>query len=214
MTRINLLPAEERAKAAREQGLALVGLGLLVLVIALGAIYLLESRRVTSKQNQVAEVKAQIDQANRQVTTLKPYQDLAEQRATMQGTAKAIYDTRVAWSSILEEVSLVIPDNVSLLELTGAVPPGMQAGVGSTGEAAAGTSDIEFVGDAWNYFDIAEFLTRLGLLPQLKDVRLDTGTLVQTDEGTPPTIRFSIRANLRPFTDTTPPTATATGGGG
>jgi type IV pilus assembly protein PilN len=214
MTRINLLPAEERAKAAREQGLALVGLGLLVLVIALGAVYLVESRRVSSKQDEVTQVKAQIDQANRQVAELKPYETLAQQTATMKGTAVAIYDSRVGWSNILEEVSLVIPDNVSLFKMVGTVPPTMQAGVGGSAEGSASTTPgLQFQGNAWNYQDIAEFMTRLGLLPQLKDIRLEFATKVSSGEGAPETIEFTIDANLRPF-QTPVPLAGATGGGG
>jgi hypothetical protein len=58
----------------------------------------------------------------------------------MMTTAQQIYDARVDWSGILEELSLVIPDQVVLTDLTAQVPATMQPSVG--GGAVNATASI------------------------------------------------------------------------
>ena len=84
MTRINLLPPDERAKAAREQGLALVVLGLVALVIVLGGVYLVSYRQASDKQTEVEEIQAEVDQANQQLAALKPYEGVQQSRDEIQ----------------------------------------------------------------------------------------------------------------------------------
>jgi Tfp pilus assembly protein PilN len=217
MTRINLLPPEERAKAAREQGLALIVLALIVLVGVLGAVYVLEKRKVSAKEDKVTGVEQQIEQADRQVAALETYAKMEQDRSTMNEQVKLIYDARVDWSGILEEVSLVIPESVSLRSLTGVVPDAMQAGGGGQVAATTGTAatapSIVLEGDAWSFVNIAEFMTRLGLLPQLENIRLANSTIVPNPTaGQPSTVTFEIDADLRPFA-TPPPTTTLVGTG-
>ena len=114
MTRINLLPPEERSRAAREQGLLLTIVGLIVLVVALGAVYFMSVRQVSAKQDQVNTVAAQVDVANVQLAALKPYAALQVQRQAMTLTATQILNSRIILSNVLEEVSLLIPSGVSL----------------------------------------------------------------------------------------------------
>jgi Tfp pilus assembly protein PilN len=209
MTRINLLPPDERAKAAREQGLALVVLGLVALVLVLGGVYLVSYRQAASKQDTVDEKQAQIDQANQQLAELKPYEALQQGRDEIKTTGVAIYESRVLWSSILEEISLVIPDTVCLTQLTAAVPDAMLAGSDLSGQGETGTTGepaIIFVGNAGSNTEIAQFMTRLGLLPQIMNIKLASS--VRDTEAD--FYAFEIHADLRPFL-VAPPAAPVVG---
>ena len=122
MTRINLLPPEERSRAAREQGLLLAIVGLIILVVALGAVYFMSYRQVQTKQTQINDVSAQVDVANVQLAALRPYQTMQVQRQAMATTAAQILNARVVVSNVLEEVGLLIPAGVSLTSMTVTVP--------------------------------------------------------------------------------------------
>ena len=89
---------------------------------------------------------------------------LQTKRTEMTTTAEAIDDARVPWSTIFEEISLVIPENVRLQSLTCAVPADMLPGAAAA-EAAGGelAADITFTGQTYEHKDVAEFMTRLGL---------------------------------------------------
>jgi Tfp pilus assembly protein PilN len=215
MTRINLLPPEERSRAAREQGLLLAIVGLIVLVVALGAVYFMSYRQVQNTQTQINNVAAQIDVGNVQLAALRPYQTMQIQRQAMATTAAQILNSRVVVSNVLEEIALLIPANVSLTQLTLTVPPYMVAGSNDTAAAAAATTtfgastDLTLTGDSngsslyASHDLVATMLTQLGLMPQLMNIKLTSAVAVP---GFPNDLAYTITANLRPFA-TTPPLA-------
>ncbi len=139
----------------------------------------------------------------------------------MQDTAKQVFDSRVIWSNIIEEISLLIPQNVSLRSITATVPDYMIAGgalsaSGSASSAAASTLgvDVTLAGDATGaseyeaHDQVAEFMSRLGLMPQLMDVTLVSSMLQTQQTGAASDVQFSVTANLRPFA-VSPPLAPA-----
>jgi Tfp pilus assembly protein PilN len=216
MTRINLLPPEERSRAAREQGLLLAIVGLVVLVVALGAVYFMSYRQVSDKKVQLDAVSGQVDVANVRLAALKPYAALQVQREAMDVTAAQILNSRVIMSNVLEEVGLLIPSGVSLTQMNVTVPAYMVAG--STDASALGVTtalgtDLTLVGDATGstlydaHVQVATLMTQLGLMPQIMNIRLTSANASST-ELSKPDVQFSIAANLRPFA-TTPPLAPA-----
>ena len=214
MTRINLLPPEERSRAAREQGLLLAIVGLVVLVVALGAVYFMSYRQVSDKKVQLDTVSGQVDVANVQLAALKPYAALQVQREAMDVTATQLLNSRVILSNVLEEVGLLIPSGVSLTQMNVTVPSYMVAGssdASAPGTTTALATDLTLVGDATGstlydaHVQVATLMTQLGLMPQIMNIRL---TSANSSTTVPNDVQFSIAANLRPFA-TTPPLAPA-----
>jgi Tfp pilus assembly protein PilN len=215
MTRINLLPAEERSRAAREQGLLLAIVGLIILVVALGAVYFMSYRQVQTKQTQINDTAAQIDVANVQVAALRPYQTMQVQRQAMATTAAQILNSRVVISNVLEEIGLLLPTGVSLTQFNLNVPSYMVAGSNDSAAAAASTTtfgataDLTLTGDSngatlyASHDQIAALLTQLGLMPQIMNIKLVSALAVS---GFPSDLTYTVTANLRPFA-TTPPLA-------
>ena len=215
MTRINLLPPEERSRAAREQGLLLAIIGIVILVVALGAVYFMSFRQVNAKQVQINDVSAQIDVANVQLAQLKPYQTMQVQRQAMNLTAEQILNARVIMSNILEEISLLVPSGVSMKNMTVTVPAYMTAGSNdatAVGAASTLATDLSLNGVATassvyaEHDLVATLLTQLGLMPQIVNIKLTSA--VYSSSSQPAGVTFSITANLRPFA-TTPPLAPA-----
>lgn len=213
MTRINLLPPEERTRAAREQGLLLAIVGLIALVVVLGGLYFMQFRQVSAKQTQINDVAAQIDAANVQVAALRPYQTMQVQRQAMQLAATQIYNSRIIVSNILDEIALLIPQGVSIQTMSLTVPPYMVAGANDANASATTTfaGDLAMTGDAnlstayTSQDEVATFLTQLGMMPQLMNIKL-----VSSAQSSSPATDcvFSITASLRPFA-AAPPLAPA-----
>ena len=198
MKRINLLPPEARVKASRERGLIYAVLLLVVVVVVLGVVYMWQNSILKTKEDDLAQIQAQ--------------------RVLMTATGKGIYDARVPWSTILEEVSLVIPENVRLQSMTCAVPASMQPGAAAAVGAAPASADVTFTGTTYTHQDVAEFMTRLGLIPQLMNIQLgsSTGTTAAatgTSGSTQSTVSFTVTASLRPY-QTPPPTTALQAGAG
>jgi Tfp pilus assembly protein PilN len=219
MKRINLLPQEERVKASRERGLIWAILILVAVVVVLGLVYVKYNSDVNAKQDELAAIQAETAVVQAQIAELSPYAALQAQRTSMTQTAKAIYDSSVPFSILLQELSLVIPENVRLQTLTATVPPAMLPAAASAEPAPVtpGTADVTFTGQTEEHRDVAEFMTRLGLIPQLMGITLTTSSDSSTTTGTSaaspaPTVtfkQFTVTAQLRPYT-TQPPTTTLT----
>ena len=217
MKRINLLPPEQRVKAARERGLLWAILILVAIVVALGVVYVWQNGQVNDKQAELDGLTAQVADEQAKAAALAPYAQIQDTRVAMTATAKGIYDSRVSWATILQEISLVIPENVRLQSLTGTVPATMLPGPAVP--AVPGTpasTDITFAGTTYTHKDVAEFMTRLGLIPQLSNVQLASSTGAAATDATgatgTPTVTFTVTASLRPYL--TPPPATVIQGAG
>jgi Tfp pilus assembly protein PilN len=214
MKRINLLPQEERAKASRERGLIWAILVLVLVVVALGLVYVKYRGDVNARQNELTTIQNETAVVQAKIAELSPYATLQTQRTAMTQAAKGIYESSVPFSILLQELSLVIPENVRLQSFTATVPPAMLPGAaaaesGAAAAAPAAATDVVFTGQTEKHRDVAEFLTRLGLIPQLKDITLTSSTDTTTTgaAGTTTTSykQFTVTAALRPYT-TAPPT--------
>ena len=218
MKRINLLPPEARVKASRERGLIYAVLFLVAVVVVLGVVYMWQNNVLKTKEDDLAQIQAQQQVVAEQAAALAPYAQIQAQRVAMTNTGKGIYEARVPWSTILEEVSLVIPENVRLQSMTCAVPAAMQAGAAAAVGAAPASADVTFAGTTYTHQDVAEFMTRLGLIPQLTNIQLgsSTGTAAAatgTSGSTQSTVSFTVTASIRPY-QTPPPTTALQAGAG
>lgn len=214
MKRIDLLPPEQRVKASRERGLLWAILILVAIVVALGLVYVWQNGQVTDKQVELDGLTTEMAAVQQQALALRPYAEIQTTRTAMTQAAKGIYDSRVPWSTILQEVSLVVPENVRLQSLSGTVPATMLPGPAVPPAPAAATADITFTGTSYTHKDVAEFMTRLGLIPQLSNVQLasstgaaatSTATGATGASGTP-TVTFTVTASLRPYLTAPPAT--------
>jgi len=125
MKRIDLLPPEARVKASRERGLLYAILILVAVVVALGLVYMQQNSTVSSKQSEVDQLTAETQMVQQKAAALAPYAEIQSTRTAMTQTARSIFEAGVPWSTILQEISLVIPENVRLQSLTCTVPPAM-----------------------------------------------------------------------------------------
>jgi hypothetical protein len=72
---------------------------------------------------------------------------------------------------------------------------------------AAVSTDVTFTGQTEKHRDVAEFMTRLGLIPQLMNITLSQSTDSSTGTETTTTFKqFTITAQLRPYTTQPPAT--------
>ena len=119
----------------------------------LGVVYLWQSSQVSDKEAERTASRPRSPPCNAEAAALQPYAVLQTKRTDMTTTAAAIDDARVPWSTVFEEISLVIPENVRLQCLTCAVPANMLPGAAAAPEAA-GTelaADITFTGQTYEH---------------------------------------------------------------
>src|SRR5439155_25061316 len=122
------------------------------------------------------------------VTPIVPPPTIVGQEAAWLSAVSSTLSQRIAWDRVLREVSLVMPDDVTLSSLTMTAPTPVGA---IPGAAAAPAQGFVIDGSAFSYPSVARLLSRLGLVPDLSAVTLTNSS---SDKGG---VAFSITATVK-----------------
>jgi Tfp pilus assembly protein PilN len=215
MRAVNLLPRDAQPRRSfREEDPALVVGSVLavVVVIALGAGFMVAHSHAGAMERKLADARAQLGRLSAAQTPSKPTPSkpttpivpvpsvTAEQQPRLAALSSAL-STRIAWDRILREFSLVVPSDISVSSLS------MNAPVASSSTAASAQT-FSLSGTAYSHDSVARLLARLMLVPDLDGVSLQSST------GDPETgqVTFSIDAAVKgaPAPAPAPPAAAPT----
>jgi Tfp pilus assembly protein PilN len=205
MRAFNLMPGDEARERSSRAGLSQIAVALLgVLVFAgLGGGYLFTSAGVTSKQSELDDLRAQL--AELEVPAEKPGQAPANAEAAAEGQARTTalataLASRIAWDRVLREVSLTLPDDVWLIQLTAATPSAAAGGAAAVApgiEAGSSPNTLSATGYATSQESVAVFLARLESIPELTSVQLLTSARLDGEAGR--VYQFTIQAGVDPL---------------
>jgi Tfp pilus assembly protein PilN len=205
MRAFNLLPGEEAAERRTRLGLAqvLVALLGLLVVAGLGTGYLFMSGRVADKQSQVDDLRVQL--ADLDVPSEAPADEggddvpLASDAEARTTALAGALTGRVAWDRVLREVTLVVPEDVWFTTVTtGSPDAAAAAGTAPATAPAEGAGDsLTIAGTARSQDAVARLLARLGVIPELTHVQLQSSTAELQENGSS-TFSFSIVATVDP----------------
>jgi Tfp pilus assembly protein PilN len=180
---VNLLPREvarqRKPVFGPQNAPVLVGAGLgFVVAAALGIGYVHESGAVSSAQSQLEAAKAQLAATPRPAQPSAQHAqsnaELSSQQAALKSAVSTALGGRVAWDRILREFSLVLPGDVWLSTLTLTMPPTVTSVVPTTSTTPTGLS---ITGSTYSHDSVARLLARLALIPELKNVTLQSDTV-------------------------------------
>ena len=204
MRAFNLLPRDEVAEARTRLGLAqvlVVLLGLLV-VAGLGTGNLFRSGRGADKQAQVDDLRLQL--ADLDVPSEAPKDEGVGDEVPLASDVEArttalagALTGRVAWDRVLREVTLVVPEDVWFTTVTSGSPDAAAAaGTAPATAPVEGAGDsLTIAGTARSQDAVARLLARLGVIPELTNVQLQSSTAELQEKGSS-TFSFSIVATV------------------
>jgi len=201
MRPFNLLPKDVGRQTRDSRALVpyvlVAFLGLLVLA-GLAALFLRASADVTTKQGQVDELRVEL--ASLEVPEKDP---LSGQRTglTAEKTARtnALAGTlggRVAFDRLLRQLALVIPEGVTLIQLSAQSPTALTAvpaTVQTAQPAGAPQQSFTIVGQTTEQDKVALLLARLTVIPELAEITL----VNSTKDPVLGTVNFTIKAAVR-----------------
>ena len=200
MRAVNLLPREfDEGKSGPSKPVLIGCAGAVLATVVLAGGYMQGSSALGTQNAALADAQtrlAAVPQPLQQPATVTglPAERLA--RVTALSSALA---TRVAWDRVLREVSLVLPDDVWLSSLNGAIPtaPGVTAGQG-----------LHISGFTYSQASVARLLARLTVVPDIEHVALNSSA--ETLVGTRTVVQFDIGADLKAIPGAAAPAATPT----
>jgi Tfp pilus assembly protein PilN len=178
MRAVNLIPAEDRrgAGAPGRSGGAVYGvLGALGLVVLFVAVLFTLSHQVKVKQDRLAAVNQQAQQAETQAGTLQAYTQFATLRETRQQTVSSLASSRFDWAHALHELARTVPAGTSLTGLRATVSPSVSVG-GTTDPLRQSLSvpAIELAGCATSQDGVAEVLAAMRRIDGVQRVSLSS----------------------------------------
>lgn len=192
MRAVNLLPRDEPKKSFEAtRGVVFGAAGGAALVTALLV-------SMTMSAGGAADSKrAELDALRAQIAAIPPAEikdtssddALAAEKGARVGALSAALTSRVAWDRLLRQVSLVLPDDVWLTNLSATAP------VAASATGAPGTSGFTLIGSTYSQNGVARFLSRLSVIPDLENVRLQSSqsAIVAQRE----LVQFTILADVR-----------------
>jgi Tfp pilus assembly protein PilN len=191
---VDLLPRDDVRKSFEaNRGVAFGAAGGTALATAVLASMLMSAGgAVDGKRTELDSLRAQI--AAIPVVTAEDTSDedmLAAEKGARVGALSAALADRVAWDRVLRQVSLVLPEDVWLTNLSAAAPGGA-APVAGTATAASG---FTLTGATYSQNGVARFLSRLSVVPDLRNVRLQSSQSAVVGERE--LVQFTILADVR-----------------
>ena len=190
MRAVNLLPRDEAKRSFEaKRGVVFGGVaGAALATVVLASMTLSAGGSVGSKQDELDALRAQIA-AIPAVPVIDTSEEdaLAADKGARVGALSAALSGRIAWDRVLRQVSLVLPEDVWLTNLSAAAPDATQA--------AATGSGFTLTGATYSQNGVARFLSRLAVVPDLANVRLQSSQsqLLNGRE----LVQFTILADVR-----------------
>src|SRR5687768_13938999 len=190
MRAVNLLPRDEAKRSFEaKRGVVFGGVaGAALATAVLASMTMSAGGSVNSKQEELDALRAQIAAIPTAPVIDTSREDaLAAEKGARVGALSAALAGRVAWDRVLRQVSLVLPEDVWLTNLSAAAPDASQA-------AATGTG-FTLTGATYSQNGVARFLSRLAVIPDLANVRLQSSQSAIVAERE--LVQFTILADVR-----------------
>ena len=191
MKAVNLIPADQRrasGAAGKSGGAVYFVLAGLAIVVAMVAALTVTNRSVADKQATATSLQEQADAATAKsggLAAYKQFNQLVTERTT---GVRSLAGTRFDWGETFDQVSRVVPSDVSLTQVVASTAPGEGGGTVMLRSALSNPA-IEIVGCAPSQDRVALLMARLRRLEGVERVSVassgkqDQATASQSDSG-------------------------------
>ena len=202
MRAVNLLPRQqvERTRERPNAAVLVAALGGAAVLLALVGGFLLANRSVDRQRQALASARAVL--AATPAHHLSPETqafrtNVLNKREQRSLALAAAIGKRVSWDRILRRFALVLPDDVWLTGLTGAVPLDNPTVTATTTPSALPPTATQLTINGYTYSQnsVARLLERLSVVPDLKNVQLQSSAW--TKLGGHSVYAFTIVSDIR-----------------
>lgn len=187
MRPVNLIPLDQRKGAARSTGSDATPVGIYALFGGLGVALLcalalvLTTNKINSKTEDLSKIQSKEQGAKQVADALRPYGQFAQVQQARQLEISSLAATRFDWERALHQLSLAIPDNVWLINLSGTLSPKIDVADAGGGAVTSLRQKAEapafaITGCTYSQHAVARMMTRMQNLDDVTDVQLAQST--------------------------------------
>lgn len=131
-TRVNLLPKESADRESATRQRAMAGAGVLVLIIALGAVWFWKTSQVNDARAVLATEEAAAQELQVEIAELNEYAQIQSDLANADETVARVLSGEIGTAGILQDLAVVMPPGTELSDLDFGVTP--DSGLVSVGQ--------------------------------------------------------------------------------
>jgi Tfp pilus assembly protein PilN len=190
---VNLIPAEERRgeqAPLRTGALVYLVVGAFVAILVGVTAMVLMGNKIADRETEVTQLQredAVVSAQARRLASYTQFRTLSEQRVQ---TISSLADSRFDWERVMRELSLVLPSDVWLVDLTATAAPGVS--IGGSGGGSSGASGLrssisgpalELNGCASGQQAVAGFVTSLKDIDGVTRVGVQSSELADKESG-------------------------------
>jgi Tfp pilus assembly protein PilN len=188
MRPVNLIPPEERRDGSgqmRGGPLAYIVVGALAILL-IGVVLLVDTgNKVSAEKEEVTRLQSEITFTQAKAQRLTAYTSLAELHDRRVATVTSLATSRFDWERVIRELSLILPDDIWLTNLTGTARPGIAvegAASISLRDSAPGPA-LELLGCGRSQDAVAGFISELKEIDGVTRVAIQSSKLGEDNEG-------------------------------
>jgi Tfp pilus assembly protein PilN len=236
MRAVNLIPPDEQRGSRsdlRTGNLIYVLLGGLALLLLAIVAVAMTSKQVSDRKSEKVGLEQELQQETARANSLAAFANFRAVQESRAATVSSLAQSRFDWTRVLHELSLVLPEDVSLSSLSGTVSPEVSVDSGGGGSSSGGGGSdlraniagpaLSIEGCAPNQDVVAGFVSALEDIDGVTRVGLSSSQTDDTEGGSstttsgtqggqctagPRTFRFQITVAFDAVP--APPTATTT----
>jgi Tfp pilus assembly protein PilN len=189
MRPLNLIPPDQRRgdqAPLRSGPLAYILVGALVAVLAAVTTLVLTNNEISEREGEVARLEVEDARESARAERLAAYvqfRDLSEQRVA---TVASLANSRFDWERVMRELSLILPHDAWLVNLTASAASGVGAEGGGSGAGLRGSIPgpaLELTGCATGQEAVASFVTTLKDIDGVTRVGVQSSELPEKGSG-------------------------------
>jgi Tfp pilus assembly protein PilN len=196
MRPVNLIPAEDRRgehAPMRTGPVVYVVVGVLLAALAGVTALVLTGNQISERKDEVARLQAEDAAVSARAQRFAAYTQFRSLREQRVATVTGLADSRFDWERVMRELSLILPDDVWLVSLTGTATPGVSAGGSSEGASSSSSASglrgsapgpaLEISGCAAGQEAVAGFVTALKEIDGVTRVGVQSSQLADQNSG-------------------------------
>ncbi len=198
MTRIDLIPPELVEKQKAHRIILVMSALFLIVFVFLILIYGFVYVQIVMSAQRIEIVRQEEEKVVATSEELKPYEERKKTLDQRQEIVTIITEDRISWSSILNNISMVIPNDVWLKEFRADIEPQLkEKEQPDQARKAVSEPPIRMVGYALEHSAVARWLVHLSEVNQFRSVWLSYSTEKEVEERT--LIEFETTVNMTKF---------------
>jgi Tfp pilus assembly protein PilN len=158
------------------------GLGLLLLLIVAVT---LTSKQISDREAEKQSLQQELDVATARASSLRAFADFRAVQESRTATVSSLAQSRFDWERVMHELSLILPDDIWLVNLTGTVSPEVQvegdAGITSRASVPGPALQIEGCGPSQD--SVAAFVAALEDIDGVTRVGVNSSERADAESG-------------------------------